>query len=127
MNEQETQQRLHDDKEFRDQSNKRFWNQMGIIAERNNTQIRFNLRPHKDICLLVKCEKDMKRGSILLPETSVMDLNSQPYLVWAIGDKVKDVQVGDKVIYRHPSGMSFKDTDDVVVNLVPVEDILAIL
>lgn len=76
------------------------------------------------VILKVEETKEEKVGSLLLPTAA----NQNDYIatVLAVATDVKDVAVGDKVIFETGAGLSVEDNGETVI-IIKEEHILAIL
>ena len=84
------------------------------------------IRPLDERVLIkqTKQEETTKSG-IVLPDTASKE---KPIIgeVTAIGEAIKEIKIGDKVIYEKYAGTEVKDNDDVYL-LLEVKNVLAVV
>lgn len=77
--------------------------------------------------VLVKMDKVEEKtvGGIFIPQTATQE-KTQIAVVEAIGDEVKTVKVGDKIIHDKYSGTSFKQDGEEYL-ILNIKDVLAVI
>ena len=70
-------------------------------------------------------QEDTTKSGIVLPDTASKE---KPIIgeVTAIGEAIKEIKIGDKVIYEKYAGTEVKDNDDVYL-LLEVKNVLAVV
>ena len=70
-------------------------------------------------------QEETTKSGIVLPDTASKE---KPIIgeVTAIGDAIKEIKIGDKVIYEKYAGTEVKDNDDVYL-LLEVKNVLAVV
>ena len=70
-------------------------------------------------------QEETTKSGIVLPDTASKE---KPIIgeVTAIGEAIKEIQLGDKVIYEKYAGTEVKDNDDVYL-LLEVKNVLAVV
>lgn len=70
----------------------------------------------------------IKSGTLIIPDTAQYALEKFPFQgeVIAIGPKVKEIKVGDKVLFARLGGMRWQECDKQVISIREA-DVLAIL
>ena len=70
-------------------------------------------------------QEETTKSGIVLPDTASKE---KPIIgeVTAIGEAIKEIKIGDKVIYEKYAGTEVKDNDDVYL-LLEVKNVLAIV
>jgi len=82
------------------------------------------LKPLSDHVILSYIKEEEKTASGIILTTEVKDKQSMGKVV-AIGPKVEDIKVDDKVVYKSYSGTKTKFNDEEYL-IIKAEDILAI-
>ena len=82
------------------------------------------LKPLSDHVILSYIKEEEKTASGIILTTEVKDKQSMGKVV-AIGPKVEDIKVDDKVVYQSYSGTKTKFNDEEYL-IIKAEDILAI-
>ena len=107
---------------FITKNNKIYYLQLKTMIRRVNMKI----RPLGERVLIkqTKQEETTKSG-IVLPDTASKE---KPIIgeVTAIGEAIKEIKIGDKVIYEKYAGTEVKDNDDVYL-LLEVKNVLAVV
>jgi chaperonin GroES len=89
-------------------------------------RVNMKIRPLGERVLIkqTKQEETTKSG-IVLPDTASKE---KPIIgeVTAIGEAIKEIKIGDKVIYEKYAGTEVKDNDDVYL-LLEVKNVLAVV
>lgn len=77
--------------------------------------------------VLVKMDKVEEKtvGGIFIPQTATQE-KTQIAVVEAIGDEVKTVKAGDKIIHDKYSGTSFKQDGEEYL-ILNIKDVLAVI
>ena len=70
-------------------------------------------------------QEETTKSGIVLPDTASKE---KPIIgeVTAIGEAIKEIKIGDKVIYEKYAGTEVKDNDDVYL-LLEVKNVLAVV
>ena len=70
-------------------------------------------------------QEEVTKSGIVLPDTASKE---KPIIgeVTAIGEAIKEIKIGDKVIYEKYAGTEVKDNDDVYL-LLEVKNVLAVV
>ncbi len=70
-------------------------------------------------------QEETTKSGIVLPDTASKE---KPIIgeVTAVGDAIKEIKIGDKVIYEKYAGTEVKDNDDVYL-LLEVKNVLAVV
>ena len=70
-------------------------------------------------------QEEITKSGIVLPDTASKE---KPIIgeVTAVGDAIKEIKIGDKVIYEKYAGTEVKDNDDVYL-LLEVKNVLAVV
>ena len=70
-------------------------------------------------------QEEITKSGIVLPDTASKE---KPIIgeVTAIGEAIKEIKIGDKVIYEKYAGTEVKDNDDVYL-LLEVKNVLAVV
>lgn len=70
-------------------------------------------------------QEETTKSGIVLPDTAS---KAKPIIgeVTAIGEAIKEIKIGDKVIYEKYAGTEVKDNDDVYL-LLEVKNVLAVV
>ena len=70
-------------------------------------------------------QEETTKSGIVLPDTASKE---KPIIgeVTAVGEAIKEIKIGDKVIYEKYAGTEVKDNDDVYL-LLEVKNVLAVV
>ncbi|MCP1223312.1 co-chaperone GroES [Sebaldella sp. S0638] len=70
-------------------------------------------------------QEEITKSGIVLPDTASKE---KPIIgeVTAVGDAIKEIKIGDKVIYEKYAGTEVKDNDDVYL-LLEEKNVLAVV
>ena len=70
-------------------------------------------------------QEEVTKSGIVLPDTASKE---KPIIgeVTAVGEAIKEIKIGDKVIYEKYAGTEVKDNDDVYL-LLEVKNVLAVV
>ncbi len=70
-------------------------------------------------------QEEITKSGIVLPDTASKE---KPIIgeVTAVGDAIKEIKIGDKVIYEKYAGTEAKDNDDVYL-LLEEKNVLAVV
>ena len=70
-------------------------------------------------------QEETTKSGVVLPDTASKE---KPIIgeVTAIGEAIKEIKIGDKVIYEKYAGTEVKDNDDVYL-LLEVKNVLAVV
>ena len=84
------------------------------------------IRPLGERVLIKQTKQgETTKSGIVLPDTASKE---KPIIgeVTAIGEAIKEIKIGDKVIYEKYAGTEVKDNDDVYL-LLEVKNVLAVV